>query len=113
MTRRAIVGKSVIPRSDYWRERIAAQERSGLTVERFCREQGLTEQSFYLWRKRLREQQPLRFALVETGLGRQRLARESESESELELLLATGERLRIGADVDVAVLRRVVGALRA
>jgi len=55
------------PRRDYWRERIAAQERSGLTVGRFCKEQGLTEQSFYLWRKRLREQQPMRFALVETG----------------------------------------------
>ena len=109
MTRRAIVGKSAIPRRDYWRERIAAQERSGLTIQRFCEEQGLTEQSFYFWRKRLREQQqPMRFALVETGSARQRPA----TESDLELVLASGERLRIGASVDPTVLRRVLEALR-
>jgi len=109
MTRKAIVGKSETPRGDYWRERIAAQEKSGVTVAQFCREQELTEQSFYLWRKRLREGTPMRFALVETGLVRQRRA----TESDLELVLATGERLRISADVDVTVLRRVVEALRA
>src|SRR5438034_6815014 len=79
MTRRAIVGKSAAPRRDYWRERIAEQERSGLTVGRFCKEQGLTEQSFYLWRKRLLEQQPMRFALVETGSARRQLATEARS----------------------------------
>ena len=109
MTREAIVGKNVAAREDYWRERIAAQERSGLTVAQFCREQELTEQSFYLWRKRLREAKPMRFALVETGLARQGRA----TESDLELVLATGERLRISTDVDVTVLRRVVEALRA
>ena len=109
MTRRAIVGKSAAPRRDYWRERIAEQERSGLTVGRFCKEQGLTEQSFYLWRKRLRKQQPMRFALVETGPARQQRA----TEPDLELVLATGERLRIGAGIDPTALRRVLEALRA
>jgi len=28
-------------RDEYWRERIAAQERSGLTVQQFCKEHGL------------------------------------------------------------------------
>ena len=109
MRRRAIVGKSAAPRGDYWRERIAAQERSGLTVERFCKEQGLTEQSFYLRRKRLREQQPMRFALVETGSAR----RQPTTETGLELVLATGERLRIGAGVDATTLLVVLEALRA
>ncbi len=109
MTRRAIVGKSAAPRRDYWRERIAEQERSGLTVGRFCKEQGLTEQSFYLWRKRLLEQQPMRFALVETGSAR----RQPAMETALELVLATGDRLRIGAGVDGTTLRTVLEALRA
>ena len=108
MTTRAIVGKRAIARRDYWQERIAAQERSGLTVERFCREQGLTDQSFYRWRKRIREQEPMRFALVETESAGQRAV----SGPDLELVLATGERLRISAGVDVAVLRRVMEALR-
>lgn len=109
MRRRAIVEKSAAPRRDYWRERIAAQERSGLTVGRFCKEQGLTEQSFYLWRKRLREQLPMRFALVETESAR----RQPATEAGLELVLETGERLRIGAGVDGTTLRTVLEALRA
>lgn len=103
-----ISDKATGNRDEYWRERIAAQERSGLSVQRFCKEQGLNNPSFYYWRKRIREQEPLRFALVETGGTRQR----ASSESSLELLLPTGERLRIGAGVDAAALRTVLEALR-
>jgi transposase len=96
-------------KSEEWRERIAAQEQSGVSVKQFCEEQGFTEQSFYFWRKRLRRQTPLRFALVETG----GTVRDRAAEAALELVLTTGERLRIGAGVDPAALRRVLEALRA
>jgi transposase-like protein len=96
-------------RSEYWGERIAQQERSGLSVQRFCEEQGLTEQTFYVWRKRLRKQQPMRFALVETGLPERQPGREAA----LEPVLATGERLRISAGMDPTVLRTVLAVLRA
>lgn len=102
------MGKKIEARSEYWRERIAEQEGSGVSVPRFCLEQGLSEQSFYVWRKRLRKQQPMRFALVETAPARQRA-----TELDLELVLKTGERLRIGAGVDPTALRRVLAALRA
>lgn len=75
---------------------------------RFCKDQGLTEQAFYFWRKRLRNQQPIRFALLETKTVRPQPA----SEVGLELVLATGERLLIGAGVETATLRRVLEALR-
>src|SRR5215467_4998813 len=101
---RASMGKKMSARSEYWRERIAEQESSGISVKRFCEEQRLTEQSFYVWRKRLRKQQPMRFALVETGGA----GEERAMESALELVLATGERLRIGAGVDPMALRRVL-----
>lgn len=96
-------------RSEYWRERITQQERSGLSVHRFCEEQRLTEQAFYAWRKRLQKQQPMRFAVVETGPAQQ----PSATETGLELVLATGERLRISAGVDPALLRTVLEVLRA
>ena len=108
MTRTSNGRKGAAKEQD-WRERIAAQERSGMSVKRFCEEQGLTEQSFYVWRKRLRKQQPMRFALVETGGAGQ----ERAMEAALEVVLATGERLRIGAGVDPMALRRVLEALRA
>lgn len=103
------MGKKMEARSEHWRERIAEQERSGMSVQRFCEEQGLTEQSFYLWRKRLRKQPPMRFALLETGAAR----RQRATEPDLELVLATGERLRIGGGVDPTALRKVLSALRA
>ncbi len=104
-----IVEERVASKTDQWRERIAEQERSGVSVRLFCRERGLTEYSFYAWRRRLRQQDPVRFALVERGPARQ----ESAIDANLELLLATGDRLRISAGVDAATLRTVIDALRA
>ena len=94
-----------LPKADGWAERIAAQQRSGMSVKQFCKEQGLIECSFYAWRKRLQKKEPVRFALVDRGAARQ--------EAAVELVLATGERLRISAGVDGATLRTVLDALRA
>jgi transposase len=100
--------KPATPKADEWADRIAAQQRSGMSVKQFCKEQGLTEYSFYAWRKRLEESGPVRFALVERSARRQ----ECTAEPVLELVLATGERLRIGTGVDTATLRIVLDALR-
>jgi transposase-like protein len=40
-------------RDEYWRKKIAAQERSGRSVQQFCKEQGLNNPSFYYWWKAL------------------------------------------------------------
>ena len=104
---RSRTGKTVEERTAYWQERIAEQERRGIPVQQFCKERGITEQSFYVWRKRLRKQEPARFALVETGPAWQHAFKTG-----LELALVTGERLRLGADVDPWLLRRVLEALR-
>ena len=93
---------------DQWAERIAAQQRSGMSVKQFCKEQGLTEYSFYAWRKRFQQSGPVRFALVERSARRQ----ERAVESALELVLTTGERLCIGLGVDTATLRTVLDVLR-
>jgi len=63
-----VVDEKAIAKNDQWRERIAAQKRSGLSVRRFCKEQGIAEHPLFDWRKRLRnQQQPLRFALVRSS----------------------------------------------
>ena len=105
-----VVVEEAIIKQDQWRELIAAHERSGLSVRRFCKEQGLAEHLLFYWRKRLRNQQhPVRFALVEGGVA----PAGTRSEPALELVLSTGERLRIGAGVNSATLRTVLEALRA
>ena len=50
-------------------------------MKQFCKEQGLTECSFYAWRKRLQEKEPVRFALAERSARRQ----ERTAEAALEL----------------------------
>ena len=95
-------------KKDQWRERIAEQERSGLSVKQFCGERRLTECSFYAWRKRLRKKEPVRFALVEGAA-----LQEPATKALLELVLTNGARLRIGTGVDSSTLRTVLEALRA
>jgi len=95
-------------KSEEWRERLTAQERSGLSVKEFCKQRGLATCTFYAWRNRLCGEGAVRFALVD-----RRGVQEPAAEASLELVLATGERLRIGAGVDAATLRTVLDALRA
>jgi hypothetical protein len=92
---------------EYWRKLIAEQEGGGQKVRPFCRESGITEPSFYYWRKRLRKCEPVRFALLEP-----RPADTGGTISALELVLTSGERLRIGKEVDAATLRMVLEAVR-
>lgn len=97
---------SASPR-DQWPERIAEQARSGVSIKQFCKERGFSAWSFYSWRKRLRETEPVRFALVDHRGSAQ------APEWNLELTLLTGERLRVGVGVDAMTLRTVLAALRA
>jgi transposase-like protein len=97
-----------VSKADVWRERLAEQARSGLSVKQFCEEHGLTQCSFYAWRKRLRQDGPVRFALVDRGAAQQQTA----AGAGLELVFPTGERLRISGGVDAGTLRLVVAALR-
>ena len=91
---------------EYWSKWIAEQEASGQAVRPFCRERGIGEHSFYQWRKRLRQSETVRFALLETK------APGGDLMAALELVLTSGERLRIGNQVHGAALRLVLDAVR-
>ena len=109
MSDRVIGERTANPKAEEWAERIAAQQRGGVSVKQFCKERGLTEWAFYAWRKRLQEKGPVRFALLERRATRQ----ERTAEVTLELVMVSGERLRIGSGVDTATLRKVLEVLRA
>jgi transposase-like protein len=92
-----------------WQGLIREQQQSKLSVSAFCRKHGISDQSFYSWRKRLaadRNAEPVRFALVEAN------ASGSEPHTPLELILASGDRLRIAPGVDAVTLRAVLTVLR-
>jgi transposase-like protein len=93
-------------RREYWSKQIGEQQTSGQPIRLFCGERGITEASFYYWRKRLRENGTVRFALLETE------AATADAAPAIELVLGTGERLRISNGVDAATLRLVLDAVR-
>jgi hypothetical protein len=93
-------------RREYWGKVIAEQEASGQGVRPFCREREMAEPSFYYWRKQLRKNGTVRFALLEPKTAMADMA------AALELELTTGERLRIGNQVNAATLRLVLDAVR-
>jgi hypothetical protein len=92
-------------RQEYWRKVIGEQTGSGQNVTTFCRGRGISDASFYTWRKRLSEETPLKFALVEAGA-------DGKAASGLELALTSGERLRIASGIDASTLRMVLSVLR-
>jgi transposase-like protein len=91
-------------RQKHWQVVIAEQEASGKAIRDFCRERNVTEHSFYWWRRHLREEKPISFALVETKAA-------VGPDTKIELRLSSGEVLHIPPDVQS--LRVVFEALRA
>jgi transposase-like protein len=90
----------------FWGRLIAEHEQSGLSVRAFSKQHRTSEHSFYQWRKRLREQLPLKFALVETNRSA------PAAVAAVEVMLPSGERLRIAPGIDAATLGLVLSVLR-
>ena len=44
----------------FWRDLVERQTASGLTIAKFCAEAGVSQNSFYVWKKRLRTTAPAR-----------------------------------------------------
>ncbi len=94
------------PRSrDEWREIIARQQASGLTVAAFCRRAQLSPVSFFAWRRKLRT--AVTFAEV-------KLAPPAATEaSGIELHLPAGRWLLVRPGFDPQTLRDLLTALEA
>jgi hypothetical protein len=75
-------------------------------VRAFCQQHRTSEYSFYQWRKRLAQELPVKFALVETSRNA------PAAMASVEVILGTGERLRIAPGIDSETLRLVVSVLR-
>jgi transposase-like protein len=91
----------------YWSNLISEQKASGQKARPFCRERGIGEYSFYKWRRRLQQSEPVQFALLATAP-----AAVPRQDPALELMLRNGERLRISNQVDPATLQLVLDTVR-
>jgi len=107
------IKKAGTDQQQFWQMAIETWQSSGLSIRQFCKQEGLSEPSFYSWRKRLTPIQP-------SDVSKEQIQPESfiqvsmpEAESGcLELAFTSGHTLRIPSDVDSTFLAGVLSALK-
>jgi transposase len=98
----------------FWRMAIETWRTSGLSIRQFCRQEGLSEPQFYVWRKKLSvggitdpaHDEPRQEAFIEVALPK-------NSDVAIEVLLTSGNMVRIPLGADSATLSNVMSALHA
>ena len=111
-------------RERFWRELLARQAASGLSVRQFCGREGVSEPSFYQWRKRLGPTTQQKKNAAAATRDRPAAAPSTDLlflplgllgggavSSELEIIHPAGCRVRVVGEVNVASLTRVLEAL--
>ena len=102
------------PREKFWRRTLKAFAVSGQSVRAFCAARGVSEPSFYVWRRALAQRDAM---LSENGTPASpapafvpvRLA--DYTTGRMEVILAGGRRIRLRGPVDRSALAEVVAAL--
>jgi hypothetical protein len=96
----------------YWRGLLRQWRRSGLTPREFCDHQGISQPSFYAWRREigLRDQQPMTMLQPPTPTF-VKLALDPAALSAIEIVLGDGRLLRVRPGFDAALLRQLLHLL--
>jgi hypothetical protein len=104
----------------HWREILNRQIGSGLSIRRFCASEGVSEPSFYAWRRRLWERnsvtRPRKASRRNDGDGRDQgqlfvPLQLINAAPALEIIHPLGYRIQVTGDVDPVALRHVIETL--
>jgi transposase-like protein len=99
-------------RQAFWQEVLQRQRRSGLSIQQFCRQEGLAAPTFYVWKRRLgpgvaAENPSIGFTPVRV----QPDAASSVSAGSIDIFLPQDRRIRLTGPVDRQQLTTVLAAL--
>ena len=107
------VNESGGDQEQFWQMALETFKASGLSVRQFCKQEGLAEPSFYLWRKKLAgddsERDNQDKAESSTFI---EVAMPQNNSAVIELLLTSGNTLRIPAGADSTTLSMVLSVVR-
>jgi len=113
-------------RKRFWRDLVERQRTSGLNIARFCADAGVSQNSFYGWKKRLLATAPGRQVTTPRRKHRRKkavakslvpvrvipdLSHQSRTSQAIEIAWPNGIALRIPAGCDSTTLREVFGLL--
>ena len=106
--------KSDTDQQQFWQMVIETWQNSGMSVRQFCKQEGLSEPSFYSWRKKLakvEEPEADKEEVCQPGPFIQ-VSMPTDQHGGLELVLSSGNTLRISKATDSKTLTDVLSALR-
>ena len=113
-----MAGRKSAEKALRWREILRRQADSGVSIREFCATEGLSEPSFYAWRKRLREpmkdgqQPPIASRRPQSNKGPLFLpVKMLDSAPAMEIIHPLGYRIQLTGEVDPVALRHVIEAL--
>lgn len=115
-----MVRKTTPKKESYWREVLNRQADSGLSIRAFCVSAGISQPSFYAWRKKLREgksnggERPRKLSRRTDEANNDRAfipLQLRDSARALEVIHPFGCRVRVTGEVDVDALRQVLEVL--
>jgi len=96
----------------FWRMVVQMQEESGLSVRKFCEQEGLSQASFFGWRRKFRAEEAERCDGSEHGNESVRLAPvkllEGKGSVAVEIVSPSGLVLRVGDEANTENVRRVL-----
>src|SRR5262245_37924059 len=96
-------------REQFWRETVAAWQKSGLSVRAFCRRRGVPQPNFHAWRRTLRKRDAERSAAQPTAF----VPLHVVAEARWDIVLPTGLVVRVPATTEAGAVATLVAALRA
>src|SRR5262245_43150843 len=91
-----------------WRQWLQQWQKSGLSVRAFCARHGLSQPSFYAWRREIQQRDATAATSVPVQLVRHE---ELPSVNRFEVVLASGRMLRVTPGFDPAALRQLLVVL--
>lgn len=91
-----------------WQELIREQGQSGQSAVRYCRERGLREWQFRVWKKRLREAETAQFVAVKVRPTESELPKQNKG---IEIRISRGRSLVVNPGFDAQHLQALLAVL--
>jgi len=97
-------------REEFWREHVAAWEKSGQSIRGYCRAQELSEAGFHFWKRELKRRDERRASEARRpAFAEVRIA--AVHEAFIEIVCGESRRIQVHPGFDEETLTRVIAAV--
>jgi transposase len=98
-------------KEQFWRKTLSQFGASGQSIRQFCKTRGISEPSFYFWRRTLAQRKGASNPMASSEPVFLPVQVTAENNSRIEIVLGGGLRIRLGGPVDPLALQQVLAVL--